>query len=381
MNIFSRMSKSGSTTHLSAVEARELIADLYRQILGREPDAEGWDHYSAELLRGSPVSQIVKAFATSDEAQERRVRVTRALEEASGVGKSAPLLPEAEARELVADLYRLFLGREPDAQGWDHYSSELMHGSPAVQIVKTFAYSDEARERRKNETFAFISTRFPDYSPPSEWGKIKFLQSNRGDSIILDIGCGNDSPKITKSILPHCFYIGLDIGDYHQNSKNIADKYILKTSPEFAGAIEDFENSVDIVISSHNLEHCEDRGRVLVAMCRALKAGGRIYISFPCTDSLNFPNRQGTLNYYDDATHVGVPPDFGEVISTLKQNGLHITYATTRYQPPIGWLIGLSNEERSRNSGELLPNSWDFWGFETIIWAERPADARPDLDP
>ena len=56
----------------------------------------------------------------------------------------------------------------------------------------------------------------------------------------------------------------------------------------------------DAVISSHNLEHCNDRYGALNAILDKLKDGGKIYLSFPSGKTINFPKRDGCLNYYDD---------------------------------------------------------------------------------
>ena len=96
-----------------------------------------------------------------------------------------------------------------------------------------------------------------------------------------------------------------------------------------------------------------------------------MYLSFPCQESAQFPGRYGTLNYYDDSSHRESPPDFGRVISDLHRERLRILYAATRYQPPLDWIHGLKNEEESTKAKELKPGTWAYWGFETVIWAEK----------
>lgn len=204
-----------------------------------------------------------------------------------------------------------------------------------------------------------------------EWGREAFLESLSPEARILDVGCGNGSPRLTKNILPSCYYVGLDVADYNQDPDNPSDEYILSTSERFRSEIYKYADSMDAVMSWHNIEHCEDRYGVVDAMAKALRVGGKIYISFPCAESVNFPSRAGTLNYYDDATHVGEPPDFGKVVSILSQNGLSIIYAASRYQPPIHWLVGLGNDELSTRDGVLKDGTWRYWGFECLIWAER----------
>ena len=58
-------------------------------------------------------------------------------------------------------------------------------------------------------------------------GKINFLKKMNQTSTILDVGCGNNSPLITKTILPKSFYVGIDIENHNQNvnPNDLADLY------------------------------------------------------------------------------------------------------------------------------------------------------------
>ena len=198
----------------------------------------------------------------------------------------------------------------------------------------------------------------------------------RDNAVVLDVGCGNNSPAYTKSLKPNCYYIGLDVGDYNQSSKSAADKYIITSPDLFSNEIEKLSGEIDYIISSHNLEHCINRHAVLKAMASALKPKGSIYLSFPCAESVNFPGpRSGCLNYFDDSSHLYSPPNFSEIISALYSSGVYVTYATTRYQPPLAWIEGLYNENESRLEKCTKPGTWELYGFETIIWGTKLVDA------
>lgn len=222
-----------------------------------------------------------------------------------------------------------------------------------------------------DELIELLVRRIPPGVPFPDWSKSAFLKSLEKTSRILDVGCGNNSPYHTKQILPDCHYVGLDIGDYNQSKPNLADEYIVTSPGEFCGRINAFKDSFDALVCSHNLEHCDDREGTLRAMAQALKSGGRIYISFPCSQSVGFPSRGGCLNYYDDATHQYAPPDFADVIAALHAEGLRVLYANTRYQSPLEWIVGLRNEAESVAAFETRTGTWSLWGFETIIWAEK----------
>jgi SAM-dependent methyltransferase len=202
-------------------------------------------------------------------------------------------------------------------------------------------------------------------------GKADFLSKLNADSRILDVGCGNNSPFKTKQILPDCIYTGIDIGDYNQTKPLLADCYIISTSQNFSCEIAKFSNVFDAVISSHNLEHCEDRLGTLMAMLDALKIGGKLFLSFPCEQSVDFPKRKGTLNYYDDPTHQLSPPNFNETLTIIRQNRFQIEYAEKNYSSKILGLVGLVLEPLSKVRNEKMIGTWEYFGFESIIIAKK----------
>ena len=124
-------------------------------------------------------------------------------------------------------------------------------------------------------------------------------------------------------------------------------------------------------MSSHNLEHCNDRNATLRAMLAALKPGGLIFMLFPCESSTRFPKRKGCLNYYDDETHKYAPPAFDHVIGELNNQGFEILFAAHQYRPLILRLIGLYLEPLSRQRQQILTGTWEFYGFESVIWARK----------
>jgi SAM-dependent methyltransferase len=189
---------------------------------------------------------------------------------------------------------------------------------------------------------------------------------------VFDIGCGNDSPYLFKSSRPDIRYVGLDVGDYqHQHDpRQYADEYLVVPSEGFLHAIQERANQFDVVTSNHNLEHCTNPDAVVTAMARALRPGGRIFLAFPAAATVNFPSRDGTLNFYDDSTHV-TPPNYRRVLDLLKAEGILINFAAERYHP-LGWVaLGLINEPRSRKRNCVQLGTWALYGFETMIWGTK----------
>jgi SAM-dependent methyltransferase len=205
-------------------------------------------------------------------------------------------------------------------------------------------------------------------------GKASFLRLLPTNSSVLDVGCGNNSPLRFKTQRPDIYYIGLDISDYNQISdpNTYADKYIVTSPNLFATEIVKLNNQLDAVICSHNIEHCDQPDEVLDAMLKALKHGGRIYLSFPCEESVDFPQRRGTLNFYDDKTHKNVP-DWEKILSKITSEGFSIHFAVKRYKPLFLSAIGLLLEPISAATKRVMPASttWALYGFESIIWASR----------
>ena len=207
-------------------------------------------------------------------------------------------------------------------------------------------------------------------------GKVAFLVRLKADASILDIGCGNNSPYRFKKILPRCSYTGIDIGEYNQTKPNLADQYIITRPENLSGEIAKLTSSFDAVVSSHNLEHCNDRQEMLAAMLQSVKPGGLIYLSFPCQESIDFPKREGTLNYFDDPTHRVGPPNFDLLITELTRNGFQILYSERRYRPKVLWLFGCLFEPISARKRRNVRGTWEYWGFESIVWgnlADPPA--------
>jgi SAM-dependent methyltransferase len=145
---------------------------------------------------------------------------------------------------------------------------------------------------------------------------------------ILDIGCGNNSPSVTKRWFPGCHYTGADIQRYNLSGEDDAamDAFYLLGS-DSSGYAEIPDGSYDFVILNHVLEHIREPAPVLAALCSKLKPGGYIWIAFPSLRSLSLPSSEDeTLQFCDDPTHVYLP-DVREVVNILLANGVKVLHA------------------------------------------------------
>jgi 2-polyprenyl-3-methyl-5-hydroxy-6-metoxy-1,4-benzoquinol methylase len=201
-------------------------------------------------------------------------------------------------------------------------------------------------------------------------GKYAFICSVVPGGKLLDVGCGNNGPFIVKSLRPDLYYVGVDIAIYNQqfDYRKYADDFIMTTPENFAAAVGARESEFDGVISAQNLEHCNNYIGVTLAMIRSLKNGGAMYISFPCEESVRFPSRRGTLNFFDDSSHRNLIP-YTSLLSLLEHNGMTIVFATKRYRPIIPFLVGMACEPLCMLLKRQAPiyGTWAFFGFESII--------------
>lgn len=204
-------------------------------------------------------------------------------------------------------------------------------------------------------------------------GKFSFLNSIAKNSKILDVGCGSNSAFKVKTFLPNSYYVGLDIQDYkNDHDANLyADEYILTDPNKFVDKLIFQDRKFDAILSSHNLEHCNDRYGTLNSILDLVKKGGKIYLSFPSEKSINFPNKDGCLNYYDDITHKGLPPNYRMVIEIIKKKSFIILFSSKSYKPFILHIIGFFSNILSKYTKKTTFGLWEWWGFETIIIAQK----------
>ncbi len=125
----------------------------------------------------------------------------------------------------------------------------------------------------------------------------------------------------------------------------------------------------DAAISHHNLEHCNHPMETLDAICSRLKKGGMLYLAFPSERSVTFPSRKGTLNFYDDGTHIYLP-DFKAVMKRLiRTNGMSVDFVAESYRPFLPSLIGMFQKHIIKDRATYY--IWCYYGFVTIITAHK----------
>jgi SAM-dependent methyltransferase len=196
---------------------------------------------------------------------------------------------------------------------------------------------------------------------------------------ILDVGCGNNSPFMTKSQRPDLSYVGIDVGDFNQeiSANEYANAYLVCDADEFSDTIAKLGARFDGVISSHNIEHCNDPSAVLAAMFNALLPGGSLFMAWPAEHTTSLPHRAGTLNFHDDPTHRNLP-GFDFIVSAARDAGCVPIFSTRAYRPPIPFILGALLEPVSRWQRRVMPfrATWALYGFEAVIWFRKYEDFR-----
>jgi 2-polyprenyl-3-methyl-5-hydroxy-6-metoxy-1,4-benzoquinol methylase len=198
---------------------------------------------------------------------------------------------------------------------------------------------------------------------------------------ILDVGCGNGSPTLTKRWFPGCHYAGADIQRYNLSDADgsaMDEFFAIGADGSGYGAIPDA--SYDFVILNHVVEHMAEPAPIVAALCEKLKPGGYIWIAFPSVHSLALPHSvDETLQFCDDPTHVHVP-DSRAIANLLLANGVKVLHAGRSRE---GFLTRFADVFKlgkrmlvkfctGRFSGRGL---WYVLGFEDHVFGQRKSEA------
>lgn len=200
------------------------------------------------------------------------------------------------------------------------------------------------------------------------FNKFSILLKLDKHSFILDIGCGNHSPILIKSILPNSNYTGIDIDYYNldENDKLAADNLFIFPKESFFESIESIDNKFDLILVTHLIEHLDNPNLLFRAASKLLKTNGMLLITTPNINTINFPSSKGTLNYYDDKTHVDMPILFNHVYDYCKSNNLIISKYKLGSTSFFSKIIGIPFELIRKVLRKNIFTTWSYWGFEDI---------------
>ena len=201
--------------------------------------------------------------------------------------------------------------------------------------------------------------------------KYRYLNKlfKQGEFVLLDIGAGNHSASKTKKWFPNCEYHGLDLNKNYNNDEN--DFKLMKSFYELN--LEELNlDSVpnahfDFIMMAHVIEHLKNGEEVLVKLLAKLKPGGYLYVEYPGIKSTQLPRMNGTLNFFDDETHVRVY-SLTELYNLFLKNNTEIIKGGTRRYIPNILMMPLKVIHNLIKYGKILPSIfWDFFGFAEFI--------------
>ncbi|NNJ55163.1 MAG: class I SAM-dependent methyltransferase [Bacteroidia bacterium] len=190
---------------------------------------------------------------------------------------------------------------------------------------------------------------------------------------VLDIGSGSHSATITKKHFPSCHYTGVDRDqNYDNDPADVAnmDNFIQLdlTELQFDG-IKD--NHYDIIVMSHIIEHLYNGDEVVRLLQTKLKKGGIFYVEFPCEASTKFPSKKGTLNFYDDETHVRIY-SIEEVSSIFKTGGFNVLKSGKNRRLINILLMPIKIVWQKLRLGYVKGGVyWDWYGFADYVVAKK----------
>ncbi len=204
---------------------------------------------------------------------------------------------------------------------------------------------------------------------------IRNFVRNKSEFTLLDVGCGDHSPSMTKYYFSNCKYHGADIvEDYNLNlnDRKLMDAFYL-VNTEGAGYENIQDNYYDVVVMNHVIEHMKYPQKILSQIVRKVAYGGLILIAFPSEKSLSFPSANvGTLNFSDDISHIYLP-SLNELCNILLNNRFKIVFAgetKDRFRWMIGFLKNIYNIILAPFGMKLSAKYlWYYLGFETSIIA------------
>ena len=204
------------------------------------------------------------------------------------------------------------------------------------------------------------------------WGLRAFIGKAKKQQLnMLDVGCGNRSSIFIKNINPFLNIFGIDVVDYNQSSesKQLYTSYLIVDPENFDESVGKLNIDFDLIISNHNIEHCNNPESTFEAMVKRLRVGGYMFIATPCLKSTNFPSRRGTLNFFDDPTHKQ-PIDLCSMIEPY-ENNLECIFYKHGYRPIFWRFVGFIFELNSRLKAKVKLGTWDYYGFEQIMWLRK----------
>ncbi len=205
--------------------------------------------------------------------------------------------------------------------------------------------------------------------------KFNFIRRSYGNHPfkLLDVGSGNHSASRIRAIFPNCEYYGLDINKEYNNNeadfRAMEDFFELDLTRLDYGIIPD--QFFDGIWMAHVIEHLPNGDEVVRKLISKLKPGGFFYLEYPGQHSTKLPSMPGSLNFYDDPTHVRIYSVtelslvFEREHCTVLKSGIRRNWFYI-FALPARALITIM--KKGRLEGNLF---WDLLGFAEFLYVRK----------
>ncbi len=187
------------------------VPQVYRDLLGRDPEPGGLAYWNDQLNGGTPLGQVAASIVTSREYEEAQVVgqyrvILRRDPDPAGLAYWADRLasgthtPELQTLlgssleyfetqaggdpgRFIDALYRDALGRGADPGGRSYYLSVLAAGTPRYTVAANFYFSDEALQRLITADYTKLLRRPPDQDGLLYWAAR--VQAGDSDQLVV----------------------------------------------------------------------------------------------------------------------------------------------------------------------------------------------------
>jgi hypothetical protein len=180
---FSTLANAGKATapsitglsQLIALHDHDFVRAAYQNVLGREPDPDGFDFYLELVRTGHTKIGILARLLRCDEAGHRRkhqnewsgaiasrgtsprtyARFADLSSQSEAPGNTLVTPPlgnllESPSGEFVEIVFQNLLGRAPDAPALDYYVKRIDSGVSRITVLAEVSKSEEARKARQS---------------------------------------------------------------------------------------------------------------------------------------------------------------------------------------------------------------------------------------
>ena len=196
----------------------------------------------------------------------------------------------------------------------------------------------------------------------------KIEKHQRGSILkILDVGCGNGSISRIARWFPNAEIDGVTLHREELTAHELSRSRNLHfVNLEIVKLSDIFFEKYDLIIMSHFVEHVTNSQKSIEQAISLLEIGGMIYLETPSEHSDKLPSMRGTLNFFDDPTHVRKWKQH-ELATLFQDHGAQILDSGVRRQwrrvflLPMFLLIDVIKWQPPASS------FWDLFGFAQYI--------------